>query len=180
MIQVTPEVVPIFGKQTWRDIVLMKIMVLGWLMPMLQLPWRLHGLMLVHSKTSRRRLELVELSLPYNSTITSERVISGSGISKIEFIEVRVNISHSDWGELEIQLERDGGLTSTLTKQHNCYNQSYSVIDCTVAGNSFRFGVAKHMGESADATWRLKVTDKENSANATGTLNSWSIKFYGE
>lgn len=120
------------------------------------------------------------VSLPYNSEITSSTTISGSGISKIEFIEVRVNLNHSDWGELDIKLERVGGLTSTLTKQHDCYNQSYTAVNCSVAGSTFRFGVAKHMGESADATWRLKVTDKENSANATGTLNSWSIKFYGE
>lgn len=121
------------------------------------------------------------VSLPLNSEITSSTTVSGSGISKIEFIEVRVSMNHEDWGELDIKLERDGGLTSTLAKSHDCYHsQTYAVIDCAVPGNTFRFGVAKHMGEAADATWRLKVTDKVSSANATGTLNSWTIKFYGE
>jgi proprotein convertase subtilisin/kexin type 2 len=107
--------------------------------------------------------------------------VSSSPVTKIEFIEVTVNATHPNWGDLEIILERDGGsFISYLTKQHDCFDPQFQTLDkCTVSGGTFRFGVSRHLGESANGTWFLKVSDKKTGADS-GTLNSWTIKFYGE
>ncbi|MBY0370247.1 S8 family serine peptidase, partial [bacterium] len=118
-----------------------------------------------------------------NTGVSSSMTVSGSGISKIEYVEIQVDITHTDWGNLRITLQRDDSITtsSILAIQHDCYNQSgssQSKIDCTVSGNTFKFGSARHLGEPADGVWKLVVKDSE--AGTTGTFTSWRLKFYGE
>jgi proprotein convertase subtilisin/kexin type 2 len=108
---------------------------------------------------------------PTNSAIT----ISGSNVTKIEYIEVTLNASHNDWGNLSVVLSKSGStISSVLAKSHSC-----ATGNCTVSANTFRFGTSRHLGESPNATWTLSVEDKEADGNQ-GSFTSWQIKFYGE
>ena len=42
---------------------------------------------------------------------------------------------------------------------------------------SYRFGSARHLGESPAGTWKLRVTDRR--AGNSGTLRSWNVTVYG-
>jgi proprotein convertase subtilisin/kexin type 2 len=113
-------------------------------------------------------------TIPDNGVaISSQKIVSNSGITKLEFIEITVNITHTDWGNLDITLKKTGSLDSNLAKTHGC-----SAGNCSVSGNSFRFGSARYMGEVGNGTYTLEVQDKETGI--TGTLDSWTLKLYGE
>jgi proprotein convertase subtilisin/kexin type 2 len=126
----------------------------------------------------------VSTSIPDNNSVgvSDTLTVSGSGISKIEYVAITVGITHSDWGELTIQLNRSGAVTtsSVLTSVHDCYDSSslpQSTTNCTVSGNSFRFGSARHFGEAANGDWTLVVKDR--TTGTTGTFDSWRLTFYG-
>jgi proprotein convertase subtilisin/kexin type 2 len=121
------------------------------------------------------------LNIPDNSAtgISSSIVVSGSGVSKIEFIEVRVNISHTYTGDLKIELQRNGSSVSdVLAAKHSCYASSSStqLVRCDPY-NNWVFGTTRHLDEAGDGTWTLKVIDLE--AKDTGKLESWGLKFIG-
>ncbi len=118
------------------------------------------------------------------TSATSTITASGTGISKIEFVQVELNLSHTDWGNLDIQLERSGAITtiSRLAVQHQCYDSATAPqahINCSVSGNTFKFGTARHLGEPADGDWTLVIKDQEADTK-TGTFTSWRLTFYGE
>ncbi len=120
---------------------------------------------------------------PVDTALTSTITVAGSGISRIEYVEVTVNLTHADWGELEIQLERSGvaDTVSRLTVKHDCYKADINGADtepCTVSANTFRFGTARHLGEPADGDWTLAIFDRK--AGIVGTFQSWRLRFFGE
>ncbi len=105
--------------------------------------------------------------IPVSSTIT----VTGSGISNIEFVEIRFSAAnHTYSGDLEIILtNQTTGTTSRLAETHLC-------SPCTPYSN-WRFGSTRHLGESADDDWVLTVEDKANVDS--GTFESWQLIFYG-
>jgi proprotein convertase subtilisin/kexin type 2 len=114
--------------------------------------------------------------------VSNDITVIGSGITSLEYVAVTVAVTHADWGDLEITLQRTSGSTTTskLTDVHNCYDSAslpQSVTACAVSG-SFRFGTARHLGEVGDGTWRLTVTDGR-TGNPDGTLVSWGLTLYG-
>lgn len=124
-------------------------------------------------------------TLTDGGSLTSTLSVTGSGISRIEFIEITVNFTHSDWGELDIQLKRSGGGYSSISQlslHHDCLNPSTLALeDCKVQGTPddvWVFGSAKHLDEPADGPWQLVVSEK-TGGTAGGTWNSWSLKFFG-
>ena len=109
----------------------------------------------------------------FNATgVTSTINVQSSGISKIEWIEITFDASHTYSGDLKVVLKHSGtGTQSILAERHVC-----SENNCTPY-NNWVFGDARHLDESADGTWTLNVSDLVSTD--TGTLNSWSMKFYG-
>ncbi len=103
--------------------------------------------------------------------MTSTLTVTGSGISNIEFVEIRFSASdHAYSGDLEIILtNQTTGTTSRLAETHWC--------DACVPYNNWRFGSTRHLGESADGDWILTVKDK--ATDDTGTFESWQLIFYG-
>jgi kexin len=108
----------------------------------------------------------------------STLALTGSGIGKIEFVDVNLTTDHPDVGDLEIILTSPAGTASTLSVVHACKDSTEAPVTCGDAmANGIRFGVARLMGEAADGTWTLSVRDgKEGN---TGTLSAWGIKVYG-
>lgn len=122
------------------------------------------------------------------TNLTDTLSVSGSGISQIEFVEVKLLMDHLDWGELKIVLKRTGTYTteSELSYFHPCLNSNFStIVNCSVQAqesgiptNEWTFGSARHLDEPADGDWQLVVSE-ESGGTAGGTWNGWSLKFYG-
>lgn len=104
--------------------------------------------------------------------------LQGSGIARIEFVELVVDIDHAEVGELEIILTSPAGTASTLSVQRECKDEKAAVVPCgSSLRGGFRYGIVRLMDEAADGAWGLSVRDAK-TGNA-GTLTAWSIKVYG-
>ena len=111
------------------------------------------------------------IPIPDNNTtgVSNQITVTGSGISKIEFIRITFTATHAYSGDLEITLTSPAGKVSQLSARHGC-------APCT-AYNSWEFGSARHLGESANGIWTLTV--KDLAAVDTGTFQSWGLNFFG-
>ncbi|MGE3151720.1 MAG: S8 family serine peptidase [Nitrospiraceae bacterium] len=115
------------------------------------------------------------LALADAGTTTNTVAISASGISRIEWIEIEVTLSHPNDGELEIVLRNETtGTTSVLAEPRTCAG---SGIDLCGNYDGWIFGSARHLGEGTDGNWTLQIRDA--SSGLTGTLTSWKLTFYG-
>ncbi len=112
-----------------------------------------------------------------NSTIN----ITGSTISKIEYVEVILQLTYYDWGKLKITLERAApNINSVLATPHYCYNgDSWTRENCIVVYNQFTFGSTRHLYEDPNGDWNLKVEVVNPGSGQTGTFLNWSMKVYG-
>ena len=98
-----------------------------------------------------------------------------SHVDFIEFVEIEIDVEHMSFRDLDIQLISPAGESSTLSP-------SAAVVPITFVSvfgfsGSHRFGSARHLGEDAQGTWQLRLTDRHPTD--TGTLLSWRIKAYG-
>ncbi len=115
------------------------------------------------------------------TALVSNLVLAGSGISKLEFVDLLVDSDHPEIGELEITLTSPSGTVSTLSVMRECKKKENNESVVTPCGKTldggFRFGIARLMDEVADGTWALSVRD--GKAGNEGVLKSWGIKVYG-
>ncbi len=110
------------------------------------------------------------INTPYTRTVT----VSQSSIDFIEFVEVTAEIDHDSFCDLKIELESPTGATSLLTHSGEVYDDYGRPVSWDGA---FRFGSAKHLGESPVGAWKLHITDE--FADNGGTFRGFRIKFYG-
>ena len=119
--------------------------------------------------------------------VTNSIVVSGSGISTIESVDVNVTFSHNYYRDLDITLTSPSGTQSILLSRGSdgiCVNIAVASPTIEANGNcpftgTWRFGVLRTMGESADGTWSLRLRDQGVRGTANGTFTSWSMKLYG-
>ncbi|WP_143613258.1 S8 family serine peptidase [Thiohalospira halophila] len=113
--------------------------------------------------------------------------IAGSGIDTLEAVEVTLDgWSHDDWNRLDIELVHEDGSgnefsRSLLAEEHFCEVSagSYSLTGCAALNSqSWTFSTTHHLGEAADGTWRLEITDNRSSGE-DGSLGSWTLTFHG-
>jgi kexin len=109
-----------------------------------------------------------------NNTINDNIIVSSSGITTIEYVAIDITLNHSDAGELEITLQSPSGTDSILAEPHTCNGGSCTFFS---GGNTFTFGSARHLGEEADGSWQITITDQ--SGGYSGTFTNWSLTFYG-
>jgi len=103
--------------------------------------------------------------------VSHSLVVAGSGITEVFFVEVHFTASdHTFPGDLEVVLTSPDGTESVLARP------SLQALWCSTY-DDWRFGSARHLGETADGTWTLTVRDRE--AVDTGTFENWSIRIYG-
>jgi len=112
------------------------------------------------------------------AALTRTLTLSGTGIAKLEFVDLFVDIDHPEIGDLEIILTSPSGTPSTVSVPRECKDADGKVVTCGSAlKGGFRFGIVRLMDEVANGTWRLSVRDA--TAGNTGSLVNWSIKAYG-
>jgi proprotein convertase subtilisin/kexin type 2 len=124
-------------------------------------------------------LKQVNVAIPDHNFdgVADTIAVSGSGISVIEFIEITFTANHAYDGELNITLTHaDTGIQSQLATERRCRDDSGRETSCG-GYNEWVFGSARHLGEAADGTWTLQVSDRIQ--NDVGTFNSWQLTFYG-
>ena len=108
-------------------------------------------------------------------TVTSALTLD-SHVEFIEYIHVDTNFSHTSFRDLDIELESPSGKVSKLVPFFDA-DAFGPMIPQIPWSSSFRFGSAKHLGETAEGTWILSITDHHTAD--TGTLRSWKITAYG-
>ena len=122
----------------------------------------------------------LDIAIPDREVLTTAQPIVttldlDSHVDFIEFVEIEIDVEHGSFRDLNIQLLSPAGESSTLSP-------SAAVVPITFISvfgfdGSHRFGSAKHLGEDAQGTWQLRLTDRH--PGDTGTLRSWRIKAYG-
>ena len=108
------------------------------------------------------------------STVTSALTLD-SYVGFAEFVEIEVELEHTWFRDLQIELVSPTGAVSVLSVP-----ASFLRVEPRAAGafdGTHRFGSARHLGENAAGTWTLRVSDQLNLD--TGTLKSWKLKVYG-
>ena len=108
-------------------------------------------------------------------------------IEFIEFIELEVSITHGQARNLFIRLDSPSTTTSEITVPYFGEGKGRNIFEVLLGinwaarladmVNPFTFGTARHLGESVDGEWTLRIRDDD--ADARGTLHSWKLTFYG-
>ncbi len=114
-------------------------------------------------------------SIPDNSSsgATSTMSVSASGI--VTSVRVRVDITHSHRGDLEVSLIAPDGTTVLLHNRTGASEHDLSTVypDLTTPAQS----LSALVGKSIAGTWKLRVRDL--ALLDTGTLNSWELDLRG-
>ena len=101
----------------------------------------------------------------------------------IEYIDIELNMDGEHYGNLQINLISPANKTSALAEEHHCVESTVLTgnvrpIACVFdTSTKASFGSARHLGESPDGDWTLKVIDEV--INYNNNVYSWGLKFYG-
>lgn len=110
--------------------------------------------------------------------------VTGNAITRIEAIEVILTAS-GDIGDLDVRLTGSGGTESRLAEAHDCYSAPTGTMPAmllTSCGQTYmgwRMTTMRHLGETANQTWTLRVSDRRGGRSNGGTLTSWQLKIHG-
>ena len=110
----------------------------------------------------------------------SSTITAGSEVGFIEFVEINVNFEAPAFRSLRIELESPSGSVSQLVQPltPTQFNNFLNYWDPYELQGAYRFGSARHLGESPSGEWTLKVDDTI-SEQTPPTLKSWNLTFYG-
>eukprot|EP01098_Paradermamoeba_levis_P000747 TRINITY_DN10875_c0_g1_i1.p1 TRINITY_DN10875_c0_g1~~TRINITY_DN10875_c0_g1_i1.p1 ORF type:complete len:566 (-),score=131.21 TRINITY_DN10875_c0_g1_i1:158-1855(-) len=84
----------------------------------------------------------------------------------IEYVEIKVSLTHPSRGNIAISLASPSGVVSRLAEHRGDPGQNVE----------WTFGSVFYLDETPTGTWTLTV---HNNGPFAGTLNSWSLMFYG-
>jgi kexin len=99
-----------------------------------------------------------------------ERQLFINEAATVQHVRVTVNLTHSDWGDLQVEIESPQGTRSLLAEPHANANRSGDP-------GSWTYLSTRHLGEPASGSWTLRVTD--DGDGGTGRLDSWSLEIRG-
>lgn len=127
-----------------------------------------------------------DTAIPDNNAtgITKNFDFSGDTATRVEMVEVTVDISHEYRGDLTIQLVSPSGTISNLAtksiEDDGAEDASPSDTPLPVDQRGFHgwtFTSARHWGEASVGTWKLVVRD--GASGDIGTFHNATIKLYG-
>ncbi len=98
----------------------------------------------------------------------------------VESVQVKVNITHTQSGQVGVELTSPSGMKSILMNINNSFLLYDSDDDGTADGDqNLNIVLTSHAfyGEDAEGVWTLKVID--GRSGNTGTLNSWKLNLLG-
>lgn len=134
-----------------------------------------------------KTIQLAEGTMDASNTFTGGQVIGKGGIKStltvstqmlidnnfesLEHINIRVWISHSKRGDVEVEVVSPHGVKSVLasTRQGDQADTGYP---------GWTFMSVKHWGEDPVGDWIIKVSDQETEEH-NGTFHGWNMIFWG-
>ena len=107
----------------------------------------------------------------------SDTITLASGL-EIDHVEVFLNISHNNIGDLVVKLQSPDGTESVIVNRPGKDPGSSSDPGSTANNIGFIFDSTNHWGETGVGTWTLIVED--HRAGTAGTLVNWNLDLYGD
>ena len=114
----------------------------------------------------------LSVAVPDNNAtgITRSFDFSASNL-RVEHVTVRLSVTHTARGNLEIILTAPGGMTSRLAEVRPDSGDHYS---------SWTFSSVRHWGQDSRGTWSLTIADRSTTGNSTGgTVTLAEVKIFG-
>ncbi|KAK4684623.1 kexin, partial [Tremellales sp. Uapishka_1] len=103
--------------------------------------------------------------------VVTQAMLTDSNFEGLEHITVRVWIEHQRRGDVEVEIESPGGITSVLARQRR-----FDEADSGFPG--WKFMSLKHWEENPLGTWTITVYDRINPEK-TGRFIAWSLQLWG-
>ena len=122
----------------------------------------------VREEVSTSSVDRATRIIPDNTGALLTRTNSIADNILVEHVYVEPNFSHSDWGDLLIELVSPSGTRSRLAAPHQDAFGSYS---------SWTYTSVQFWGETSQGDWTLEVTDL--GTEGSGSIQSWTITIYG-
>ena len=110
----------------------------------------------------------VNASIPDNNTAGLVRTANIPVDFIVEAVEVKLNVTHNNVGDLHIRLVSPSGHASVLAKDRSDGTNNY---------NNFIFTSNRHFGESSLGNWELTISDRDSGT--TGTWSNFTVTVYG-
>lgn len=117
-------------------------------------------------------------SIPDNTGLTTSSTVHVTEDIEIDHVEVSVSITHSNIGDLVLELISPDGTKSVLLNRILVDPDSTTDRGSTADGIDWTFSTTHDWGESSVGDWTLVVRDAVTGE--VGTLNSWSLKIFGD
>ena len=116
------------------------------------------------------KIEVNEHILDNNNEGITSNILIDQGIN-IESVEIIVNITHGDRGDLNLFLESPNGVISELVREnYQDINPHYY---------NWTFTSVVHWGENTFGEWKIKVNDTVSQGASDRIFNNWTMTVYG-
>ena len=112
-----------------------------------------------------------------DGVITTSSVTLDHHVGFVEFMQIEVELRHEWFRDLRIELVSPAGNVSVLSVPSSMAGPSLFSFSSARFEGTYRFGSAKHLGESAAGAWTLFISDHQ--LGDAGVLKSWKLKAYG-
>lgn len=110
-----------------------------------------------------------------DGAVITRTLAIGAGL-RAEHATVSLDLNHSNWGDLTVELISPTGTVSKLIA--NPGTSSTNVGGDVGTGRlTFALDTTHDYGENAQGNWQLRITDR--SGRGTGTLLGWKVDVYG-
>jgi subtilisin-like proprotein convertase family protein len=109
------------------------------------------------------------LFIPDGGTASRSLIFPPGQALTVEHVEIALNLSHSTWRQLEIELVSPAGTRSVLSRPFETQNSGFG---------SYTLMSVQFWGEPAQGTWKLEIRDTV-AGGGSGTLNSVTLRVHG-
>jgi Ca2+-binding RTX toxin-like protein len=99
----------------------------------------------------------------------------GAGV-RAEHVTVSLDITHTNWGDLTVELISPTGVVSKLMVNSGTSTTNPGG-DVGTGQLTFALDTTHDYGENAQGNWQLRITDR--AGRGTGVLNGWKVDVYG-
>ena len=128
-----------------------------------------HWQSLGHRERATRDWSSAALNIPDNQSngVTLTLPVSAQDF-RVEHVTLHVQLTHDDWGDLQIILRSPSGMSSVLAEPHS---PSFG------SGMDWTFLSVRHWGELASGDWVVQISDRRFLN--TGKLTRLTLELYG-
>ena len=113
-----------------------------------------------------------EMQLPVGGELVME-ISNATGIDFIEFVQLDINVSSTDFSKLRLTLRSPQGTESLFARPHSCALRD-AETGCNDLNQIFTFASAAHLGGNPQGQWTLTLGGIEVAT----TINA-QLRFYG-